>query len=168
VPDVVKIVRDPGVRLFYRIDLAAWSSCWRHQRPACANCQLTYVRRDPATTGRIPSNTWRPRKILVAREIHQITKHAAALRDTKIERVPDVRALLRRHRIGFCFVREEQNGASWKTAVEGLMNNGRAGHHTRGGPSRRRLRVAAIRQKLTNRFFRIPGEFTCDKIEILR
>jgi hypothetical protein len=27
--DVVKIVRDPEVRLFYRIDLAARSSCWR-------------------------------------------------------------------------------------------------------------------------------------------
>jgi hypothetical protein len=42
------------------------------------------------------------------------------------------------------------------------MNNGRAGHHIRGRPSRRRLRVAAIRQELTNGFFRIPDEFICD------
>ena len=40
-----------------------------------------------------------PRKILVKPEIHQIPKHAAALRDAETKRLPDTRAPLRRQRI---------------------------------------------------------------------
>src|SRR6202008_2317764 len=52
------------------------------------------------------------RKILVEPEMHQITKHAAALRDAKAQRVADAPALLRRQRIVFCFVSQERNNVA--------------------------------------------------------
>src|SRR6266481_8001598 len=52
------------------------------------------------------------RKILVEPEMHQITKHAAALRDAKTQRVPDARALLRRQRIVSCFAPQERNNVA--------------------------------------------------------
>src|SRR6516225_1938192 len=41
--------------------------------------------------------------------MHQIAKHAAALRDAKTQRVPDARAFLRHQRIVFYFVPQERN-----------------------------------------------------------
>src|SRR3954464_4704530 len=46
-------------------------------------------------------------KILVEPEMHQIPKHAAALRDAETERAPNARAPLRRQRIVFRFVAQE-------------------------------------------------------------
>ena len=48
-------------------------------------------------------------KILVEPEMHQIAKHAAALRDAETERVPDARAPLRRQRIVFRRMAQERN-----------------------------------------------------------
>src|SRR6516165_12813536 len=52
------------------------------------------------------------RKILVAPKMHEIAKHAAALRDAKTQCEPDVRALLRRQRIVVCFVPQERNNVA--------------------------------------------------------
>src|SRR6478672_10860111 len=41
--------------------------------------------------------------------MHQIPKHAAALRDAETERAPDARAPLRRQRIVLRFVTQERN-----------------------------------------------------------
>ena len=48
-------------------------------------------------------------KILVEPEMHQIAKHAAALRDAETERAPDARAPLRRQRIVCRRVPQERN-----------------------------------------------------------
>src|SRR5215831_1126300 len=52
------------------------------------------------------------RKILVEPEMHQITKHAAALRDAKTQRPADARPLLRRQWIILGFVPQERNNVA--------------------------------------------------------
>src|SRR5215213_2321163 len=48
-------------------------------------------------------------EILVEPQIHQIAKHAAALRDAETERTPDARAPLRRQRVVSRFMAQERN-----------------------------------------------------------
>src|SRR5438094_857045 len=99
----------------------------RRAAPACrrrATGSGYRVARVPASLRKLPVDTGAARpgddgkdavehlasgKILVEPEMHQIAKHASALRDAETERAPDPRAPLQRQRIVCRCVPQERN-----------------------------------------------------------